>query len=432
MAIFIPRWGRFKDKKPTGPVDVNWNNDLTRGLTFLAGFGPKDLVGNLSETLSEDVTKLGADGSYNFITRTNTANPGVTFGDNHDYPANGMTATVIAKASSWNQTDGTAVTGLFGKGGTTGSGKWGIFSQNTTLNAFVTTSADRIITVSGVLQHGSTHVMTWASLASSGTDYLYLDGKTIGSTSANSGTPSSTAYNLRIGAYGNSSGAYYRFIGEVPLAFLHGRKITTDEAKEIAIYPYQLLKPRSQFFFLGTSAANETADIALTTVNPTIAIGASQLQHTDVAITTTNPTIAAELSQTLHADVAITTVNPTIAATVNETVVLASVALTTQNPIISARITGGEPDFVLGGVPFHSEVKRGKRRWELDEEYEAEYNENVPVDNPLIKLDGSVTKIKESMDHAKKQADKKDEDDVKAIVQFVKQYRSNIISTWLN
>jgi len=431
VAIFIPRWGRFKDKKQSGPVDVNWNNDLTRGLTFLSGFGPKDLVGNVTETLTADITKR--DNDYLFNSRTST-NPGVNYGDICDYYTNGLTATVVCRCPDWSNKDTSSLMALISKSEASGLvGRWALYVENSTIVGINRATGIANNTVSGdytnKLFNSKTHVISYASTPA--INNIFLDGLLFSTASGDGVAVAGTTLSLRLGAYANNNASYYgRFLGEIHIAYVHSRQLSADEEKEIGIYPYQLLKPRNQFFFLGS--ANETAGIQLTTVNPTVSIGASQTIPASLNITTTNPTIESGLSQTLHANLALTTANPIIALAVNEGQVNASVALTTQNPVISARITGGEPDFVLGGVPLRGEVKRGKRRWDPDEEYEAEYNENIPVDNPIIKLDGSVTKIKESMDYAKKQADKKDEDDVKAIVQFVKQYRSNIISTWLN
>jgi len=46
MAIFIPRWERWKNKRPTGPVDVNWNNGLTQHLVEIILPGLKTTVVN--------------------------------------------------------------------------------------------------------------------------------------------------------------------------------------------------------------------------------------------------------------------------------------------------------------------------------------------------------------------------------------------------
>jgi len=433
MAIFIPRWERWKDKKPSGPAEINWNNPLTNGLILAVSpdNSRNDIVNNIPLAYTGSfVLKESLKNCLGYASEAASTNIRCDRTDSLIKPTE---ASVFIRAVKTGTASGSypVIAGLY---------------PNTTDVTPWASASIRLDTATGKPSFGWNNANTGLSMAPSGgvisnnmpfTLALcvgngdvkgYEDGVEIASSTNASTISYGTTARFQVGGGVASLSNYPSTVTDI--VFLFGRKLTVIENYELAQYPYQLLKPRSQFFFLGGS--NETADIQITTVNPTIAIGASQLQHTDVSITTVNPTIAAELSQTLHADVAITTVNPTIAAIVNETVMLASVALTTQNPIISARITGGEPDFVLGGVPLHSEVKRGKRRWETDEEYEAEYNENVPVDNPLIKLDGSVTKIKESMDHAKKQADKKDEDDVKAIVQFVKEYRSNIISTWLN
>jgi len=423
MAIFIPKWERWKNKQPSGPVDVNWNNDLTNNLVFAQNGDKINLVSDGIITVTGNVPVVDNALSFNnslsnYIDYSTLPikNSGQGYSVASIFALN---ATSSANESILDNDDsGSSATRIFQFRKNT-SNKFEAIAFNSSGVAFSQSSlASLVVKKSATLLA----VVTLSNLR------VYLDN--IPRDIAITGTLNQLSARLRIGARYNT--LFQPCNGLIFSSFVWGTPLSYEKSASFYEYPYQLLKPRSQFFFLGAGAANETVDIALTTVNPTIAIGASQLQHADVAITTTNPTIAAELSQALHADVAITTVNPTIAATVNETVVLASVALTTQNPIIAARITGGEPDFVLGGVHLHGEVKRGKRRLDTDEEYEAEYNENVPVDNPLIKLDGSVTKIKESMDQVKKQADKKYEDDIKAIVKFVKEYRSNIISTWLN
>jgi len=424
MAIFIPKWNKYKSL-PNKPVEINWNSGYAVNLVGALSAHNKNYTvagtcGLVTGMFSnEPIQLLKGDGasllSAKLIRPIGSAASFIYFG-HHDYSQSNISAGIGTSSA--------------------GSQFFGLQSQYGVLNF---RAVIRLVDAGGISTAETTSIPAdkdtdaWSCVYDGTTTLkLYKNGGflTPGVTLTGASGAATSLDLVCLGGINRGTDTYATTGTNSALIFAFDKAISAEEVKELSEYPGQLLKQRNQFFFLGS--ANESADIALTTVNPTISIGASQLQHTDVAITTTNPTIAAELSQTLHADVAITTVNPTIAATVNETVALASVALTTQNPIISARITGGEPDFVLGGVPLHSEVKRGKRRWETDEEYEAEYNENIPVDNPIIKLDGSVTKIKESMDHAKKQDDKKDEDDVKAIVQFVKEYRSNIISTWLN
>jgi len=431
MAIFIPRWDRWKDKAPLVPVEINWNSYFAQNL--VGALAAHDRNATITGTCGV-VTGMYNNSAINAI---NCDGASILSAKTIRNPVDKATIIYVGNVDL-------AINSIVGGFGTSSGGSqlFGIQTNpavyEVPLRSVIRTVDAGGITTADVLlanAPGISSVNLWASVYDGTTALkIYKNGKNV--TSVNSNTAATGNLSLYdkfcLGGIFRGTNSYAQTGVKASNVFGFDKAFTTEEISAFSEYPFQLYKPRGQFFFLGSGAANETADIALTTVNPTIAIGASQLQHTDVAITTTNPTIAAELSQTLHADVAITTVNPTISATVNETVVLASVALTTQNPIIAARITGGEPDFVLGGVPLHSEVKRGKRRLETDEEYEAEYNENVPVDNPLIKLDRSVTKIKESIDHAKKQADKKDEDDVKAIVQFVKEYRSNIISTWLN
>jgi len=319
MAIFIPRWERWKNKRPSGPQQINWNSGLTRGLTFLTGFGPNDLVGNLPETLSVDVKKLSADGVYNFTSRTATSNQGVTFGDNHDYPtATGMSSTVVVKASSWTMGDTNSLGGLIGKSEASGlAGRWGTYIAGAKLEAFVGGNAgvNRLISVTHNLLPNKTHIITWASLESAGTDYLYVDGSVVGSTTSLVNSVAGTTLPLRIGAYSNVTDYFGRFLGEIPLAFIHARKLTHEEAYELGQYPYQLLKPKNQLFII---SQGQSANVTLTTVNPTIAVGASQLQHANVALTTVNPTIAVGASQLQHTGIAITTANPVIIATLSQ------------------------------------------------------------------------------------------------------------------
>ena len=44
MAIFIPRWEKYKDKKPSGPVDINWNNGLSANLVVATSDFKNELV----------------------------------------------------------------------------------------------------------------------------------------------------------------------------------------------------------------------------------------------------------------------------------------------------------------------------------------------------------------------------------------------------
>jgi len=43
MSIFIPRWERFRDKKPTGPLEVNWAHPSTDGLIICQSLDEVDL-----------------------------------------------------------------------------------------------------------------------------------------------------------------------------------------------------------------------------------------------------------------------------------------------------------------------------------------------------------------------------------------------------
>jgi len=307
MAIFIPRWGRFKDKKPSGPVEINWNNGLATNLVGATSDFKNELVRN---------SLIVTNGSYNNADLYHTST-------SHFTEIEQTTDSILPKGKvsiliGYNKSDTT----------NRDSAAFGLPGAQTTARCVVHLPySDGVCYWDFGGQISGTNRLSVASLNISNDNWAFISSPSskmeiwqngilkASNTGGRTRTTGTTKFTLGKAEIAISDLASYKYI------YIFNNVLSDLEIKDINTYPYQLLKPRNNFFFLGS--ANGTADIALTTVNPTIAIGASQLQHADVAITTINPTIAAGLSQELHADVAITTINPTIAATVSETVVLA-------------------------------------------------------------------------------------------------------------
>lgn len=90
--------------------------------------------------------------------------------------------------------------------------------------------------------------------------------------------------------------------------------------------------------FAVSATGQASASTSITTSNPTVAISATGQESATVTVTTTNPTVAANLTGQITADTSITTNNPVITGSVTGQSSV-TIAVTTNNPTIEISAT---------------------------------------------------------------------------------------------
>lgn len=258
--VFIPRWEKYKDKKPTGLVEVDYGHELSTGL--VTAIFPQDyrLV-----DLTNDSELTGIGKSVDYLTRFSEASrTDASSSGYHSFPVKTESARSLTIAHAAKLYSGSSAEILLRDATVTGGYIFGWRNAS---------KWDMRVGATDYTNNGTFNLDTeylYVASCSSTFSRLYVDSKLVISGAAG-GTqqPNTEWYIHRNGTnaqYANASTAFV-LIWDVAKS--------QDEVVSFSEYPYQILKPRKTFFVLtqssgvtvtGTIAANAASISATTTV----------------------------------------------------------------------------------------------------------------------------------------------------------------------
>lgn len=247
-------------RKPVGPVEIDNNNQTTKGLVSAY------LLNGIGDAVDLRSTN---DGANNNVTLT-TVN-----GDSSAY-FNGSSAFYdLGSNSNLDTPDGlTILTRYVVRGGTGHRILWGN-DQNPGYRYFDVNGSNQFCRFNNL----SGDTLTGAATLSNNTPYtgacvwdganvtLYLDGD-VDATEASTGTLQALTNNYAIGQYGTSSGLYFN--GEIFFLYIWRRGLSAREIKHVTDNPYSLFKPAA-------SAPVFFPEAAVGGFQPAWAVNANQL-----------------------------------------------------------------------------------------------------------------------------------------------------------
>ncbi len=287
--IFIPRWQRYKDKKPSSFPEINWNNEITEGLNaFVFPELDTNLVTGI-DSVQSDFTR------ENDHISLNGSQVGVVLdADDIDDVSNSITLLSIADVS---QTD---INMLLGRDQNGGTGRTYQFRIN----------AGSLETIHwpGVIFHmhpgGTAGKRTFSWVKDGTTSKLWIDDSLNSNTGAAStldkrGTDMSIGSRVKDAALNFSEALN----GDVYLSIEWNRALSDDEYLSVLEHPYQLLKPKRRFFVFSSTAGAAALEAAATAetqatgnIDTAIPITAASVMVATASGTLTVP--AAELAAT--------------------------------------------------------------------------------------------------------------------------------------
>ena len=356
-SFFIPRWEKYKDKKPTGPVEIDWNNPLTDSL-HNAVVVDRDIVSN--ESLS---SVFGNSISYS----ASTFGEGVVTGNGLKYK---LSQYPFNDTSNNRKTTLIAITTL------TGAIQQysGVIAVNPGNNAGLKTrsTANRI-------EADNRGYITLLDAPTLDTYFLVCQGDTLYANTLRAGSARLYDNNLNMLSGSSTAGEFnynadlyiggdYRYVtGRYTEQIFHSgylfhRLLSDDEIFALYEAPYQILKPRKTFFtFSASSSQTLTATLFSnnnTFYSPSANAGTVSLQPSVFNNTSSFYTPTVATSNTLQADV-LSNTNTFYSHTLAEgSVALQPLLFTNNNTVYSSTVIQGtvalQPDLLSNENSFLS------------------------------------------------------------------------------
>ncbi len=340
---FLPGFGTPRIK-PSGPIVIDWNNPLTRGLEYCLPCNspmPVNIANGVPDTLNGSVKFTGD--SFSWFEATSSDYISV----NTPFDKQGGQFSLVVMARFGNPAAGFPV--LAGRGDT-GSDEW-MFGDATTggnedmLRLY---AAGGQCNASGSFIQDRQQVFAFSYGENGNNGRVYGDGRLIGSDTTGSALDTSTnTKDLTIG--GADQNGTRNFGGDIYLVLGYSRALTDAEHLSLSRDPYQVLKPANDLYYFPVSAAGDGA-IELTPSNGVInAVGNTPAVTASLSLSPSNgginvagntPTVTSALSLSPSNGV-VNAVGNTPTVTIQE----AAIELTPSNGVIN--VTGNTPTIGL-------------------------------------------------------------------------------------
>jgi len=264
--VFIPNWGKYRDKKPTVRVQVNWNNPISNLLVISTNDFKSNLVNNTP------ITTNGGTLKNDYLEHDNTSDYTELESTNDSI----LSLSEVSIILGYKKTDAILRdSGAFGFKTATASNKCAVrLPYNIDSKVYWdfggnTTNISRAI--SNVLTYGD-DIWAFNASVSKSLMQIYQNGLLVKEI-ASAVTRTRASAKFTLGCNTNtvdSDLAIFKFIN------VFNRALKSEEIKDLSIYPYQLLKSDPVIFSLGS----------VDTTGPIISnISASNIQQTVADIT---------------------------------------------------------------------------------------------------------------------------------------------------
>lgn len=258
MSVFIPRWEKYKDKKPSGPAEINfshWAADYLHASSAFNGDG-FDLVSQ-SELGSSGVV-YGYDGA---VFDGDTARISTK---SYDYTDS---ITIIARIKPSNITDGNNV--LYAKYSDASSGAEDsfLFRQDTSnVQMFVRNAAGTSWISASAPDALVAGVSTDVAGSFDGVEVAAISGDSSAATSYAGAMRSNPGIATYFGVSNDlTSGAGYD--GLINYAHVIHRGLSYDEIKDIHAAPFDMYKPRRNYWIMTSGATAATTGTATSSIS---------------------------------------------------------------------------------------------------------------------------------------------------------------------
>lgn len=305
--VFIPCWEKYKDKKPSGLVEINYAHELARGLkvAMMPEAGMQNLaIETLTTSTNPLVTNEEQQKNWIFDRSTDTtidtkySNSSIT-----EHSCFLITRHRLLTSGNNEFYIGNRVSGNKGFNFYT-SNPAGVLPDQTYRLGYVHGGIavyESTYTISG----SNTRFLSVGFFAKIGSavDY-YVDGKNIDSKAIGGITNNSDS--LRVGKDVYFNGSYLH--NEMPVLYYFDRQLSDSEFESLNEAPYQILKPRQSFFVFGGAAGTQTLTPSVVTnantfYTATVTGGTQALTPSLVANTNTFETATVTTQNTLTASV---------------------------------------------------------------------------------------------------------------------------------
>ena len=243
--VFIPRWEKYKDKKPTGLVEINYGHELSTGL--VTAIFPQDyrLV-----DLTNDSELTGIGKSVDYLTRFSEASrTDASLAGYHIFPVKTESARSLTVAHAAKLYSGSSAEILLRDATVTGGYIFGWRNAS---------KWDMRVGATDYTNNGTFNLDTeylYVASCSSTFSRLYVDSKLVISGAAGGTQQPNTEWYI----HKNGTNAQYANASTAFVLIWDVAK-SQDEVVSFSEYPYQILKPRKTFFVL-TQSSGVTASV---------------------------------------------------------------------------------------------------------------------------------------------------------------------------
>ncbi len=252
--VFIPRWEKYKDKKPSGLVEVNYANELSANLRHCYFFGTQ--TNNVDLVTLSNSSLVGA----NIV----TTNDGVVNGASSHINLGTLPVNTFSEIScllSYKNYVFAAPFGRFFGIQYSGADDIRLYSSSGILTSHFDDGSYTARTF-GSIESSAEIVLTHTGSLHSG----YKNGKFVSSVSDTYNFVGTNGLTY-VGSTPSVSSAYVSATFERFLVF--DKALSADEIYTLNENPYQILKPRKTFFTFSTTTSSQTLTATLFTNNNT-------------------------------------------------------------------------------------------------------------------------------------------------------------------
>jgi len=354
MSFFIPRWERFQDGRPNGPIEPDYNNELFKWLSIYTpfSFGNGFEVYGSQRKSSAYFSYSGSDTTYLSMAEDGLHNS--VYDGNY---TDGM-ALQIPLPTAWNYSnfaigftarhtggfpyiDGGWADGTLATDTSLANSRSGII--RTATNTLVVKSSQASASFGVFLTDGNFHTYVAQVQTVSGirTVHMFRDGKLLDSKAITLRSDPTTGNYIN---FGTTSLHHNRgFSGAIGALFLINKPSPIDVSQTLSEAPYQILKPRRKWFVF----KNVIGGTGALTGNATASAKSTGTFNSDIPLSGASTTVsrgngAVSASVPLSGiSSAITGSDANITATVSLTATAISQALAGAGLSLDALLSGG-------------------------------------------------------------------------------------------
>jgi hypothetical protein len=287
--VFIPRWSKFRENKPVGDVEIDWNNPISNNLAFATiATSLFDLVTNKSITIAGNKTSLSSTNEFVFSDKSDEANNGLIIGTSSEFDY--TTTSKFSFISRVKPVNVFAVDfrSIFSKRDGDASYQYQLRLGNGTIS---------LLTTGGSLNGGNIPLGEYSNIAVTYGDNTSIYTNKTKSTAASKSITSKPARPI-IGSVDFAPITNFALGGNIEYFYIFNDN-NDDKVYELFEAPYQILKARRRYWIASSGAVIHYLTGALTVGNSNFSGNAKRVLSALSSFSSSNSSISGSIEKTV-------------------------------------------------------------------------------------------------------------------------------------